>query len=114
MSGLKYMKTLGIIHCDLKPENILLKQKDKSGIVIADFGSGTLDEEIVYTYIQSRFYRAPEIILGLPYGCPIDMWSFGCILSELYMGKKKFFKFKDFLFFLVKMKMNKCLCLWKF
>jgi serine/threonine protein kinase len=51
MSGLKYMKQLGIIHCDLKPENILLKQKDKSGIVIADFGSGTLDEEIVYTYI---------------------------------------------------------------
>ena len=51
MSGLKYLRTLGIIHCDLKPENILLKQKDKSGIAIADFGSGTLDDEIVYTYI---------------------------------------------------------------
>jgi serine/threonine protein kinase len=51
MSALKYLKTLGIIHCDLKPENILLKSKEKSGIVVADFGSGTLDEEIVYTYI---------------------------------------------------------------
>lgn len=62
------MKYLGIIHCDLKPENILLKRKDKSGIVVADFGSGCLDKEIVYTYIQSRFYRAPDIILGLfPY-----------------------------------------------
>lgn len=68
LSALRYMKYLGIIHCDLKPENILLKRKDKSGIVVADFGSGCLENEIVYTYIQSRFYRAPDIILGLfPY-----------------------------------------------
>ena len=40
----------------------------------------------MYTYIQSRFYRSPEVILGLPYGMPIDMWSFGCILAELYTG----------------------------
>ena len=41
---------------------------------------------LVYTYIQSRFYRAPEIILGIPYSMPIDMWSFGCILIELFTG----------------------------
>ena len=86
MSGLKYLKTLGVIHCDLKRENILLKSKDKSGIVIADFGSGTLDDEIVYTYIQSRFYRAPEIVLGIPYTPAIDMWSFGCIMAEFCIG----------------------------
>ena len=40
----------------------------------------------VYTYIQSRFYRSPEVILGLPYSMPIDMWSYGCILAELYTG----------------------------
>ena len=40
----------------------------------------------VYTYIQSRFYRSPEVILGLPYSMPIDMWSLGCILAELYTG----------------------------
>lgn len=40
----------------------------------------------MYTYIQSRFYRAPEVILGISYGPPIDMWSFGCILAELYTG----------------------------
>ena len=43
----------------------------------------------VYTYIQSRFYRSPEVILGLPYSMPIDMWSYGCILAELYTGEKK-------------------------
>ncbi|RHY30897.1 hypothetical protein DYB32_003932, partial [Aphanomyces invadans] len=39
-----------------------------------------------FTYIQSRFYRAPEVVLGLPYGMPIDMWSFACILGELFTG----------------------------
>ena len=40
----------------------------------------------MYTYIQSRFYRAPEVILGLPYGHPIDVWSTACILAELFTG----------------------------
>jgi len=61
----------------LKPENILLKTPTKSGIKIIDFGSSCFTDEIVYTYIQSRFYRAPEIMLGIPYSSAIDMWSFG-------------------------------------
>jgi dual specificity tyrosine-phosphorylation-regulated kinase 2/3/4 len=40
----------------------------------------------VYTYIQSRFYRSPEVILGMSYSMAIDMWSLGCILAELYTG----------------------------
>ncbi|KAJ8391145.1 hypothetical protein AAFF_G00095740 [Aldrovandia affinis] len=75
-----------IIHCDLKPENILLKQQGRSGIKVIDFGSSCFDHQRVYTYIQSRFYRAPEVILGSRYGMPIDMWSFGCILAELLTG----------------------------
>lgn len=75
-----------IIHCDLKPENILLRQKGQSTIKVIDFGSSCYEHQRVYTYIQSRFYRSPEVILGLPYGLPIDMWSFGCILAELYTG----------------------------
>lgn len=47
-----------------------------------DFGSSCFEDERVYTYIQSRFYRSPEVILGVSYGVPIDMWSFGCILAE--------------------------------
>ncbi|XP_056461792.1 dual specificity tyrosine-phosphorylation-regulated kinase 3 isoform X1 [Gadus chalcogrammus] len=75
-----------IIHCDLKPENILLKQQGRSGIKVIDFGSSCFEHQRVYTYIQSRFYRAPEVILGSRYGLPIDMWSFGCILAELLTG----------------------------
>jgi dual specificity tyrosine-phosphorylation-regulated kinase 2/3/4 len=49
--ALKYLKQLEIIHCDLKPENILLKEENKSGIKIIDFGSSTFIDEKVYTYI---------------------------------------------------------------
>ena len=83
LSELKRMK---IIHCDLKPENILLKLQHKSAIKVIDFGSSCFVDERVYTYIQSRFYRAPEIILGMAYSSAIDMWSLGCILAELASG----------------------------
>jgi len=75
-----------IIHCDMKPENVLLKQQGRSGIKVIDFGSSCYEHLRVYTYIQSRFYRAPEVILGAKYGMPIDMWSLGCILCELLTG----------------------------
>ncbi|CAD6198885.1 unnamed protein product [Caenorhabditis auriculariae] len=75
-----------LIHCDLKPENVLLKQQGRSGIKVIDFGSSCFDDQRIYTYIQSRFYRAPEVILGAKYGMPIDMWSLGCILAELLTG----------------------------
>ncbi|XP_011308531.1 dual specificity tyrosine-phosphorylation-regulated kinase 2 [Fopius arisanus] len=75
-----------IIHCDMKPENVLLKQQGRSGIKVIDFGSSCYEDQRVYTYIQSRFYRAPEVILAAKYGMPIDMWSLGCILAELYTG----------------------------
>jgi dual specificity tyrosine-phosphorylation-regulated kinase 2/3/4 len=70
----------------MKPENILLCQSNKSGIKVIDFGSSTYEMEQFYTYIQSRYYRAPEIMLGIRYSPAIDMWSLGCILYELYVG----------------------------
>ena len=75
-----------IIHCDLKPENILLKKSNRSAIKVIDFGSSCFADKKIYTYIQSRFYRAPEVILGMGYSSCIDMWSFGCILAELFTG----------------------------
>ena len=51
-----------------------------------DFGSACHEYSTVYTYIQSRFYRSPEVLLGLPYSTSIDMWSLGCIAVELFLG----------------------------
>ena len=86
LSSLLLLKAHKVIHCDLKPENILLTHPARSEIKVIDFGSSCLANEKVYTYIQSRFYRSPEVILGMTYGLPIDMWSLGCILAELLTG----------------------------
>ncbi|KAF7322709.1 CMGC/DYRK/DYRK2 protein kinase [Mycena chlorophos] len=84
--SLSLMRHHRIVHCDLKPENVLLRHPAKSGIKVIDFGSSCLEHEKIYTYIQSRFYRSPEVILGMNYHMAIDMWSLGCILAELYTG----------------------------
>lgn len=105
------MKRCKIVHCDLKPENILLADPaftspgrwdvnqgrwkipsefsmsdPRHEIKLIDFGSSCYETERLYTYVQSRFYRAPEVILGTNYTTAIDMWSLGCILCELYTG----------------------------
>lgn len=90
LTALKLLCEHNVIHCDLKPENILLRQPDRSGIRVIDYGSSCFVNQKVYTYIQSRFYRAPEVILGMDYGLAIDMWSTGCILAELYTGRPLF------------------------
>jgi dual specificity tyrosine-phosphorylation-regulated kinase 1 len=79
-----------IIHCDLKPENILLRHPKKSGVKVIDFGSSCRSNKRMYSYIQSRFYRSPEVMLGLPYSVAIDMWSLGCILAEMHTGEPLF------------------------
>ena len=88
--SLLFLKNMSIIHCDLKPENILILQNNASQIKVIDFGSSCLEAERIYFYIQSRFYRAPEVLLDLGYGYEIDMWSLGCILYELYRGEPLF------------------------
>lgn len=87
---LQYIAKQKIIHCDLKPENILLRDTEKALINVIDFGSSCLESEKMYYYIQSRFYRAPEVILGISYTTAIDMWSLGCMLVELFTGSPLF------------------------
>lgn len=77
---------LTLLSSPAQPENILLKQQGRSGIKVIDFGSSCFEDQRIYTYIQSRFYRAPEVILGAKYNMSIDMWSLGCILVELLTG----------------------------
>mmetsp|Transcript_15118 Transcript_15118/g.19120 ORF Transcript_15118/g.19120 Transcript_15118/m.19120 type:complete len:529 (-) Transcript_15118:64-1650(-) len=88
LNSLHFLSSEGvdIIHSDLKPENILLRESNTSGIKIIDFGSSCRSNEKIYSYIQSRFYRAPEVLLGMDYSHAIDMWSLGCILVELHTG----------------------------
>lgn len=91
-TALMFLSThdLNIIHCDLKPENILLCNPKRSAIKIVDFGSSCQLGQRIYQYIQSRFYRSPEVLLGIPYDMAIDMWSLGCILVEMHTGEPLF------------------------
>ena len=88
LDALCVLADANIIHCDLKPENILLTDLShpKDLIRLIDFGSACHENEAVFSYIQSRFYRAPEVLLGSKYNKSIDMWSLGCICAELFLG----------------------------
>lgn len=85
--GLSLMRKCNILHADLKPDNLLVNEQ-RNLLKVCDLGSASsvTDNEIT-PYLVSRFYRAPEIILGIPYDHGIDMWSIGCTLFELYTGK---------------------------
>jgi len=112
LESVAYMHELKLIHTDLKPENILfvssdtLKIPDKglkrssheiynrlpksSSIKLIDFGSTTFEGEDHTSVISTRHYRAPEVILGLGWSYPSDIWSVGCILVELCLGETLF------------------------
>ena len=55
-------------------------------IKLIDFGSACFEGQTAHSYIQSRFYRSPEVLIGLPYDSAIDMWSLGCVAAELFLG----------------------------
>lgn len=99
--GMRELGQRRIVHCDLKPENILLVSDEvmnrlldskpvmgdaNSIIKLIDFGSACFEEKTGFTYIQSRFYRSPEVLVGINYDSAIDMWSLGCVAAELFLG----------------------------
>ncbi|XP_061351680.1 uncharacterized protein LOC133296657 isoform X2 [Gastrolobium bilobum] len=90
LEALQYLHNLGIVHCDLKPENILIKSYKRCEIKIIDLGSSCFQTDNLCLYVQSRSYRAPEVMLGLQYDEKIDIWSLGCILAELCSGEVLF------------------------
>ena len=63
LEALITFKDANLIHCDLKPENILVMD-DLKTVKLIDFGSAAYNGHQVYTYIQSRYYRAPEVLMG--------------------------------------------------
>jgi dual specificity protein kinase YAK1 len=84
LEGLCYLHSENVIHCDLKPENIMLTRE--GGVKIIDFGSSCRKGQLKYSYLQSRFYRSPEVLLGCRYDDKIDIWSVALIALELYCG----------------------------
>ena len=87
--ALNYMHNKKICHRDIKPQNILLDPQTNR-IYLCDFGSAKLLKkgESNVSYICSRFYRAPELLLGNEfYTTSIDIWSLGCVIAELFKGK---------------------------
>lgn len=106
LDGMSILSKQNIVHCDLKPENILLAnehspefmntigptQSSTSSrdttlrIKLIDFGSACFEGQSSHSYIQSRFYRSPEVLLGIDYDSAIDIWSLGCVAAELLLG----------------------------
>ncbi|VDK46503.1 unnamed protein product [Anisakis simplex] len=88
--AMKYMHRSGIIHRDLKPSNIVVN--NRCILKILDFGLARKMEtkEPMSGYVVTRYYRAPEVILGLPYTEKVDVWAIGCILAEMILRKTLF------------------------
>ncbi|KAI5635110.1 protein kinase domain-containing protein [Phthorimaea operculella] len=88
--ALRLLKKIGLVHADIKPDNILVNEK-KNVLKLCDFGSASKVDTIEPTpYMVSRFYRAPEIILGVPYEYSVDIWSAACTIYEMATGRIMF------------------------
>uniref|UniRef100_A0A8C6KPZ0 Stress-activated protein kinase JNK n=1 Tax=Nothobranchius furzeri TaxID=105023 RepID=A0A8C6KPZ0_NOTFU len=90
LCGIKHLHSAGIIHRDLKPSNIVVKSD--CTLKILDFGlARTAATGLLMTpYVVTRYYRAPEVILGMGYQANVDVWSVGCIVAEMIRGSVLF------------------------
>ncbi|XP_008196448.1 cyclin-dependent kinase 4 isoform X2 [Tribolium castaneum] len=91
LRGVDFLHSNRIVHRDLKPQNLLVT--NEGHIKIADFGlAKTYDFEMRLTsVVVTLWYRAPEVLLGVPYATPVDVWSIGCIIAELFSLKPLFY-----------------------
>eukprot|EP00474_Spongospora_subterranea_P001005 CRZ01463.1 hypothetical protein [Spongospora subterranea] len=108
LQAVQFCHSVKLCHTDLKPENVLLCSSDytvcqvssrripvSTDIRLIDFGGATFENERHSRTIATRQYRAPEVILGLPWSYPSDIWSLGCIFVELLTGELLFNTHED-------------------
>uniref|UniRef100_A0AAQ5YR44 mitogen-activated protein kinase n=1 Tax=Amphiprion ocellaris TaxID=80972 RepID=A0AAQ5YR44_AMPOC len=89
LKGLKYIHSAGIIHRDLKPGNLAINPDCE--LKILDFGLARQADAEMTGYVVTRWYRAPEVILNwMHYTQTVDIWSAGCIMAEMLLGKPLF------------------------
>ncbi|KPI84784.1 putative protein kinase [Leptomonas seymouri] len=87
LTALKLIHSLQLIHCDIKPENIAFRSVPKCEVKVLDLGSSCYLTDSLSSYVQSRSYRAPEVVLGCRYGPGVDVWSLGATLPEMATGE---------------------------
>jgi len=90
LSGVDFLHSHRIVHRDLKPQNILVSRD--GSVKLADFGLARIYDfsSLLTTVVVTLWYRSPEILLGTTYATPVDLWSCGCILAELFLRKPLF------------------------
>jgi len=86
LDALDFCAGHGIAHCDVKTPNICIANTEARKFKLIDFGSAVLRCDVHMSYLQSRWYRAPEVILGCPWDAKVDIWSLGCVLAEVLLG----------------------------
>merc|ERR1719261_822845 len=95
LKALRFCHTCQLLHRDLKPSNLLLNEE--CVLKVVDFGlartvkdaeKASAENSVLTDYVATRWYRAPEIILGsTSYTKAVDMWALGCIIAEMFIGK---------------------------
>ena len=90
LSGVDFLHSHRIVHRDLKPQNILVSRE--GSVKLADFGLARIYDfsSLLTTVVVTLWYRSPEILLGTTYATPVDLWSCGCILAELFLRRPLF------------------------
>ena len=90
LSGVDFLHSHRIVHRDLKPQNLLVTKDDV--VKLTDFGLARIYEfyTLLTSVVVTLWYRSPEVLMGLSYATPVDMWSCGCIFAELFLRKSLF------------------------